>query len=53
MKRPFFPTEIQARGELARLGLINEHNYHPQLIQLDFFNNPRWQANIEAKEGRF
>ena len=28
MERPFFPTEIEARRELARVGLINKKHYH-------------------------
>ena len=51
--RPFFPTEIEARRELARPGLISKHHYHPQTIQFVVLNNPLWQANIEAKQGRF
>ena len=35
MKRPFFPTEIEARRELARVGLINKNHYRPQMIQFD------------------
>ena len=27
MERPFFPTEIEARRELARVGLINKNHY--------------------------
>ena len=50
MERRFFPTEIEARRELARVGLINKHHYHPKIIQVD---DPSWQANIEAKQGRF
>ena len=53
MERLFFPTEIGACRELARVGLVCKHNYHPQMIQFDVLNNPRWQANIEAKQGRF
>ena len=34
IERPFFPTEIEARREIARVGLISKHHYHPQIIQL-------------------
>ena len=50
---PFFPIEINARRELARIGLISKHHYHPQIIQFDVLYDPRSQANIETKEGRF
>ena len=55
MERPFFPTEIEARRELARarIVLISKHHYHPQTIQSDVLEDPRWQANIEAKKGCF
>ena len=53
MERPFFPTEIEARRELARPGLIKKHHYHPELIQFSLLNGPRWQSNKEAKQGRF
>ena len=53
LERPFFPTEIEARRELARVGLISKHHYHPQIIQFDVLDDPRWQAKIEAKQGRF
>ena len=53
MKRPFFPTEIEARRELARRSLVSKHNYYPQINQFDVLNDPRWQANIEANQGRF
>ena len=53
MKRPFFPTEIESRRELARIGLISKHHYHPQIMQFDVLDDPRWQANIEAKQDRF
>ena len=53
MERPFFPTEIEARRELARVGLRNKEHYHPQLIQFDILDDPRWQSNIESKQGRF
>ena len=39
MKRPFFPTEIEARRELARVGLISKQHYHPQLIQFDVLDD--------------
>ena len=53
MERPFFPTEFQARRVLARDGRISEHHYRPQMIQFDVLDDPRWQANIEEKQGRF
>ena len=53
MERPFFPTEIEARRELAHVGLISKHHYRPQMIQFDVLDVPRWQANIEEKQGRF
>ena len=53
MERPFFPTEIEARRELARVGFISTHHYHQQIIQFDVLDDPRWQVNIEAKQGRF
>ena len=53
MEKPFFPTEIEARRELARIGLISKHHYHLQIIQFDIFDDTRWQANIEEKQGRF
>ena len=53
MERPFFPTEIEARRELARVGLVSKDHYHPDMIQFDILDDPRWQANIEAKQGRF
>ena len=40
MERPFFPTEFEARRELARVGLISKHNYHPQIIQFDVLDDP-------------
>ena len=53
MERPFFPAEIEARREISRVDLISKHNYHPQLIQFRSLDDPRWQANIEAKQDRF
>ena len=53
MERLFFTTEIEARRELAHVGLISKHHYHPQIIQFDVLDNPTWQANIEAKPGQF
>ena len=32
MERHFFPTEIEALRELARVGLISKHHYHPYTI---------------------
>ena len=53
IERPFFPTEIEDRKKLARVGLISKLHYHRQIIQFDVLDDPRWQANIEAKQGRF
>ena len=53
MERPLFLTEIEARRELSRIGLVSKHLYHPQSIQYNLHNNPRWQANIEANQGHF
>ena len=53
MERHFFLTEIEARRETARSCLINEHHYQTKIKQFDVLNDPRWQADIEAKEGRF
>ena len=53
MELPFFPTEIEARTELARVGLISKHHYRPQMIQFDVLDDPRWQANIGEKQGHF
>ena len=53
MERPFFPTEIEARRELTRIGLINKNHYYPQHIQFDMLDDPQWQARIEEKQGRF
>ena len=53
MERHFFPTEIEARRETARICRINEHHYHTKIKQFDVLNDPRWQADIEAKQGRF
>ena len=53
MELPFFPTEIEARRELSHVGLISKNHYHPQTIQFDVLEDPRWQANIEKKQGRF
>ena len=40
MGRPFFPTEIEARRELARVALINKNHYRPQMIQFDVLDDP-------------
>ena len=48
-----FPTEIEARRELVRVGLISKNHYRPQVIQVDVLDDPRWQANLEEKQGRF
>ena len=53
MERPFFPTEIETRRELARVGLINKHHYCPKMIRFDELDDPLWQANIEERQGRF
>ena len=53
MERPFFPTDIEACRELARVGLISKHHHTPQMIHFDVLNDPLWQANIEEKQGRF
>ena len=53
MERPFFPTKIEACREFACVGFISKHHYNPQIIQFDVSDDPRWQANIEAKQGRF
>ena len=50
MERPFFPTEIQIRREIARVGLISKHHYHPKIIQFDTLDDPRLQ---ETKQGLF
>ena len=31
----------------------SKRHYHPHIIQFDILNDPRWQANIEAKQGPF
>ena len=53
MEQPYFPTEIEARRELARVGLISKKHYRPQMIQFEVLDDPHWQANIEEKQGRF
>ena len=53
MEGPIFLTEVKARRELARLGLVNKLPYQTDLIQFDLLNDPRCQRNIEAKQGRF
>ena len=53
MQRPFFSTEKEARRKLARVDLISKHHYHPQIKQYDVSDDPRWQATLEAKQGRF
>ena len=52
-ERPFFPTEIEARRELACIGLIGKNHYRRQMIQFAVLDDPCWQANIEEKQGRF
>ena len=51
MEKPFFPTEIEARRELECPGFMNKHHYNPKMTQFDVLNDPRWHANIEAKQG--
>ena len=53
METPFFPTEIEACREYARVCLINKNHYSPQMIQFDVLDDSRWQANIEEKPCRF
>ena len=53
MERPFFRTEIEAHRELVRVGLISKRHYRPRMIQFDVLDDPRWQAIIEEKQGRF
>ena len=53
MERPFFPTQSEARRELAGVGLINKNHYRPQKIHFDVIDDPCWQANIEEKQGSF
>ena len=52
-ERLFFPTEIEARRELAHVGLTSKHHYRPQMIQFDVLDHPRLQANIGENQGRF
>ena len=52
-ERLFFPTEIEACRELARVGVIIKHHYHRHILGFDFFDDVRWQADIEARQGRF
>ena len=51
MEQPFFPTE--ACRELERIGSISKSHYRTQMIQFDILDDPRCQANIEEKQGRF
>ena len=53
MERPFFPTKNGACRDFARVSLISEHHCRPQMIQFDVLDDPRLQANIEEKQGRF
>ena len=53
MEKSFFPTDNETRGELESFGLISKHHYRPQIIQFDVLDYPRWQSNIEAKQGPF
>ena len=41
MKKLFLPTDIEARRELARVGLKSKHHCQPQIIQFDVLNYPR------------
>ena len=52
MNKPLIRKEIEARRELARVVLISNHHYHPQMIQFDVRDSRR-QANTEAKQGCF
>ena len=45
MERPFFPTEIEACKELARLGLISKHHYHPQVTQFDVLDRAAHESH--------
>ena len=53
MERRFFPTKIEAHTELARVAFISKHHYHLQMKQFNVLNDPRWLANIEAKQSCF
>ena len=53
MERPFFPTEIEARRELARLALISKHHYHPQIIQFDVLDDPRGELILKPNKAVF
>ena len=53
MERPFFPTAVESRRELARIGPISKLHYHPQKIKFDVLDYQRRQANFEANQGRF
>ena len=53
MEKPFHRTEIDARRKIARLGLVRKNHYQPQMIKFDVFNDPLWQANIEAEQDSF
>ena len=53
LERLFFPSEIEAHRELARVGLNSKHHYRPQMIHFDVLDDPHWQAKIEEKRGRF
>ena len=44
---------MEARRELARVGLLSKNHYRPQMIRFDVSDDTRWQANIEEKQGRF
>ena len=52
MEQHFFPTEIEARRELARVALISKNHYCSQMIQFEVLDDTRWQANIEEKQDR-
>ena len=53
LEKPFFPTELEARRELARVGLISKQHYRAQMIRFDVLDNPLLQAIIEEKQSRF
>ena len=46
-------SQQKLKLKVARVGLISEYHYRPQMIQFDVLDDPRWQANIEEKQGRF
>ena len=42
MGKPFIPTETESRREFAGVCLTSKHHYHPQTIQFDVLDDPRW-----------